>query len=97
MDQEAEYRRNQSRLLHARYRRNRCRMKVFLPLWFTFFTVMFLRSVVDRIGNFGWESSSPWAGLGFLAFGVCFWVFATLIQKIVLAYVRHTYGPDPGE
>lgn len=33
--------------------------------------------------------------MGFVLFGAMFWIFASLISKINLAYVRHTYGAEP--
>jgi len=38
-----------------------------------------------------------WDSLLFLAFGAGMWLFTSLIHGILLAYVRHTYGPEPAE
>lgn len=33
--------------------------------------------------------------MGFALFGAIFWIFASLISKLNMAYVRHTTDPNP--
>jgi hypothetical protein len=97
--EDPEYLRNRSRNLHASYRRNRRFSKWFLVFWTLLCTALFLISFIDSAAGLGWGYSwnDVWTSLGFLAFTGVFWLFAAAIQKILMAYVRHTYGPDPAD
>jgi hypothetical protein len=96
VDQEPAYLKNQSRRLHALYRRNRRFLNITVSLWEVSFLALFALAIIDRFGSMGWGYVEYlWPFLGFIVFGFVFWVFGTLIQKLNLAYVRHTYGPEP--
>ena len=96
MEQDPRYLQSQSRKLHALYRRNRRFMNIFVSLWSVTFLSLFLLATVDRIGSLEWGYSEDlWIFMGFVLFGAIFWIFASLISKLNLAYVRHTYGPEP--
>ena len=96
MTQDPEYLRMQSKRLHALYRRNRRFLNVWVLLWTVCFTVLFGAAVLDRVGAYGWGYSDDlWAFVAFVLFAPCFWTFSTLIMKFNIAYVRHTYGPEP--
>lgn len=97
MQQDPAYLQNQSRRLHALYRRNRRFMNWVVVIWAAFFFFRFAAALVDRLFDLGWGYAAVdvWASAGFVAFAGAFWVFASLIQKLNLAYIRHTYGPDP--
>ena len=71
---------------------------VTLVLWSACFITLFGVAAIDRIGAFGWGYSGDiWVFLGFAAFAPCFWLFATLILNINLAFIRHTYGDEPSD
>lgn len=96
MAQDSRYLQNQSRRLHALHRRNRRFLNIFVTLWLVAFLSLFLLATVDRIGAFEWGYSDDlWIFVGFALFGAIFWIFASLILKLNLAYVRLTYGPEP--
>jgi len=96
MDQDPRYLQNQSRRLHALYRRNRRYLNIFATLWSGAFLFLSLLATVDRIGALEWGYADDlWIFMGFVLFGAMFWIFASLISKLNLAYVRHTYGPEP--
>lgn len=96
MKQDPLYLQNQSRRLHALYRRNRRFLNIFATLWSAAFLSLFLLATVDRIGAFEWGYSDDlWIFMGFALFGAVFWIFASMISKLNMAYVRHTYGPEP--
>ncbi len=96
MKQDPLYLQNQSRRLHALYRRNRRFLNIFATLWSVAFLSLFLLATVDRIGAFEWGYSDDlWIFMGFALFGAIFWIFASLISKLNMAYVRNTYGPEP--
>lgn len=96
MDQEPEYLKNQSRRLHALYRRNRRFLNISVSLWEISFLTLFGIAMIDRLASMGWGYADDlWPFLGFIVFGIGLWIFTTLIQKINLAYIRHTYGPEP--
>ena len=96
MRQDPEYLRNQSRALHARYRRNRKFINVFASIWISVFGLLFCGAVLDWIAGAHWGLANQMLDfLAFAVFGVLIWCFHTLIAKLGLAYVRHTYGPDP--
>lgn len=96
MKQDPAYLETQSRRLHAQYRRNRLFLNLFLSLWTTCFVVLFATAVVDRAGSYGWGYSDDMLVFaGFVLLAPCFWAFSTVIMKFNLAYIRHTYGPEP--
>ena len=96
--QDPTYLRNQSLQLHTRYRRNRRFLNVSVLIWIALFATLAVIALIDRIASLGWGyASDMWTFAGFAAFAPCFWVFSTLIAKANLAYIRHTYGPDPNE
>lgn len=96
MKQDPEYLKNQSRSGHARYRWNRAYLNATTLSWAALFALLFLVALLDRIAEAGWGFADHlWGFLGSSAFGLCLWVFGTLIQKLILSYVRHTYGPEP--
>ncbi|MFN3943943.1 MAG: hypothetical protein ACK4K7_03305 [Allosphingosinicella sp.] len=98
MKQDPIYLSNQSRALHRLYRRNRRFLNWSVFLWSTIFATLALAGTIDQVFGIGWGFSprDVLVLLGFIAFGGVFWVFATLIAKINLRYIRHTYGPEPG-
>jgi hypothetical protein len=94
--QDPEYLKNQSRRGHARYRWYRAYLNAVTMIWTALFGVLFLIALADRITGSEWGFESYMLKfLGFLGFGLAAWVINTLIQKLILAYVRHTYGPEP--
>jgi hypothetical protein len=97
VEQDPVYLRNQSRRLHNLYRRNRRFLNGFAILWCLAFGALLMAALLDRATGLGWgfSPSDPLNFLGFLAFAGVFWLFSTIIAKINLAYVRHTYGPEP--
>ena len=97
--QDPEYLRTQSRYLHRLYRRNWQFARGFLILWSMFFFGWFAVAAADRIGGFQWGFSQRdiSSSLLFLAGGAGLWLFMGLIHGILLAYVRHTYGPERSE
>ncbi|SFF78828.1 hypothetical protein SAMN05518801_101531 [Novosphingobium sp. CF614] len=98
MQQNPEYLQNQSRRLHARYRRNRTLINVFTSIWIIVFTLLFCGAVLDWIVGAHWGLESQMLDfLAFAAFGALVWCFQTLIANLGLAYLRHTYGSDPND
>jgi hypothetical protein len=97
--QDPEYLRSRARQLHASYRRSRRLLNFFVACWVVFFTGRFLVAMADWMGKLGWgyTTADIWGSLGFVAFAGFFWLFATAIRSMMLAYIRHTYGPDPTE
>lgn len=96
--QDPAYLRNQSRYLHALYRRKRRFLNIAAPTWFALFLSLTSVGLIDRAARFGWGfAEEMWTFAGFAAFAPCLWVFVTLIAKMNLAYIRHVYGPDPCE
>lgn len=96
MKQDPEYLRNQSRRIHAQYRRNRALSNILTSIWVVVFGALFCGSVLD------WALSARWglagqmrAFAGFVFFGSAVWCFQTAVAKVILAYARHTYGPEP--
>ena len=72
------------------------RPNVFTPLWATIFILLFLAAAIDRSLQMNWGlANEVWMFLGFIVATPVFWVFASLVHKFNLAYVRHTYGPEP--
>jgi len=97
--QDPSYLKNRSRALHKSYRRNRRFLNVFLVVWSAVFAALALAATIDWMAALGWGFSprDVWAFLGFAVFGSVVWVFATLIAKMNLRYIKLTYGPDPSE
>jgi hypothetical protein len=97
--QDPEYLRNQSRYLHRMYRRNWRFTRWFLLLWSLLCFGSFVVALADVTGNIGWgfTKTDIRKSLLFLAFGAGVWLFVKVIHSFLLAYVRHTYGPDPGD
>ena len=96
--QDPEYLKNQSRYLHARYRRNARFSKGFLCVWSIVLSVVLLASLLDVLLDFGW--GFQWRDVGgialFLLFGALYYGFFCLTQEAVLGMTRRMYGPDPG-
>jgi hypothetical protein len=97
--QDPVYLRNQSRALHRLYRRNRRFLKGSVILWLVSFTALALAGTIDHLFGLGWGFSphEVLVFVGFMVFGGVFWILVTLIAKINLRYIRHTYGPDPSD
>ncbi|MGV3513193.1 MAG: hypothetical protein ACO1OX_14425 [Novosphingobium sp.] len=71
-------------------------MSAFTPIWAGVFVVLFLGALIDRTFSKEWGLASElWTFLAFAMAAPVFWTFATLIHKANIAYVRHTYGPEP--
>jgi len=71
-------------------------LNIFTPLWAALFGILAVAAIIDRAFVIGWGLADDlWFFLGFVAAAPCFWMFATMIHKFNLAYVRHTYGPGP--
>ena len=70
-----------------------------MGIWVTVFTGLLIASIIDRVVGLGWGYSSrdAWGFALFVGGGAAFWLFAMLISKIVLRYVRMTYGPNPDD
>ncbi|WP_442680085.1 hypothetical protein ACSBM8_02420 [Sphingomonas sp. ASY06-1R] len=66
-------------------------------IWAAFFFIRFAAALLDRLLDLRWGYAAldVWASAGFIAFAGAFWIFASLIQSLNLAYIRHTYGPNP--
>ncbi|MCP9223051.1 hypothetical protein MKP08_09855 [Erythrobacter sp. LQ02-29] len=99
MKHDPTYLSSQSRALHRTYRRNRRFLNVAVVVWSAAFAALALAATIDWVASIGWGFSprDVWAFLGFAVGGGIFWVFATLIAKINLRFIRLTYGPDPSE
>ncbi len=98
MEQDPEYLKNQSRHHHARYRSKRAMINVFTAIWLFVFLSLFCGALLDWLIKAQWGLADQMLEfLAFGAFGVLVWLIQTLIAKLVLAYVRHTYGPDPSD
>ena len=99
MKEGPEYLRTQSRYLHRRYRRTWRFVRWFLLVWSLFFFGRFAVATLDVLGGFerGFTQRDIWNSLLFLAFGGGMWLFTSLIHGVLLAYVRHTYGPEPAD
>ena len=99
VEQDPAYLRNQSRNLHAMYRRNWTFISAFLFLWFAFFFGWCVVATLDAVAHLGWGFTDDDIrnSAMFLLFGGAFWAFAKLIHSLLLSYVRHTYGSDPAE
>jgi hypothetical protein len=94
--QHPEYLKNQSRYGHARYRRHRALLNIGTPIWLAIFMMLLAISAVDRAASLGWGyASHMWEFLAAIALGISSWIFNTAINNVLLAYTRHTYGPDP--
>lgn len=98
MQQDPRYRETQSRYLHAMYRRMKSMLDISTAGWGIVFLGLALAGLVDWLGSLGWGlAADSWTFAGFALFSPAFWVFGLIIIKINLAYVRHTYGPEPRE
>lgn len=97
MKHSPEYLRNQSRWLHASYRRNLRFANIFLLLWTIAFAGLLAASMFDRTAGMGWGFSSEDSRtfLLFVAAGGLLWLVLTIIRKFLLAYVRRGYGAEP--
>ncbi|WP_432768611.1 MAG: hypothetical protein HEQ22_14740 [Sphingopyxis sp.] len=85
MEQDSRYLQNQSRRLHALYRRNRRFLNIFVTSWLITFLSLFLLATVDRIGALEWGyADDMWVLMGFALFGAIFWIFASLMSKLNL-------------
>ena len=94
--QDPEYLKNQSRRGHAKYRWYRACLNAIAALWAGLFIVLFLVALVDKVATYDWGfATHMWSFLGFLTIGVCLWAVQRLILRLMLAYIRHTYGAEP--
>jgi len=61
-------------------------------------SIFFVFSIVDHLANLGFGlSQGMWVFLIVIILAPLFWVFNTGINKLILAYARHNYGPDPDD
>ena len=98
VDEDPEYLKNQSRYLHARFRRKRAMSNALAVIWFVAFMCLFLASVLDRVVHHHWGlADETWIFLGFACCGLLAWCADRVISKFMLKYIQHTYGPDPSE
>ena len=98
MRQDPEYLKNQSRRRHADYRWNRAYQNAVTALFVVIFGTLSVAALVDRLAGMEWGLAPHlWASVGFVAFVLGAWIVHRMIAKLILAYTRHTYGPDPGE
>lgn len=98
MEQDPEYLRNQRRHHHARYRLRRTMSNVFTAIWLFVFLALFCGALLDWLIEAQWGlADQMFEFLAFAAFGALVWLIHTLIAKLILAYVRHTYGADPSD
>lgn len=98
MRQNPEYLKNQSRQRHADYRWNRGYQNAITALFIAVFGTLFLTALIDRLVGAEWGFAPHlWVFAGFVAFTLGAWIVHRLMAKLILAYTRHTYGPDPGE
>ncbi|MCX7284669.1 MAG: hypothetical protein NTX28_11620 [Novosphingobium sp.] len=82
--------------MYALYRRRRRALNLFTPMWAAVFVLLFVGALVDHTFNKEWGLASElWTFLAFATAAPVFWIFTTLIHKANLAYIRHTYGPEP--
>jgi hypothetical protein len=96
MEQDPRFLQNQSRRLHALYRQIGRLVNIFTTLWLVTFLSLSAAGAVDRIGAFRWGYADDLSTyLLFALFAVGLWVFVRLILKLNLAYIHHTYGPEP--
>jgi hypothetical protein len=96
MEQSEEYRKNQRRHLHALQRWNGRFVRVFLAIWSIFFVGRMAAAALDLVAGLGWHFSAQtlWESAAFLAFGGGFWLFWAMIERLISAHVRRTYGAD---
>lgn len=98
MLQDPEYLKNQSRRRHADYRWNRAYQNGITALFVVIFGTLSLAALVDRLAGAGWGLAPHlWPSVGFVMFVLVAWIIHRLMTKLILAYTRRTYGPDPGE
>ena len=73
-------------------------LRWFVIIWLMFGVIITGAAVLNVFGDFGWGYGTReiWAGLLMLVFGCGFWVFATVISRLVLGVSRRLYRPDPG-
>lgn len=97
MNEDPRYLRNQSRAVHRRHRRNKRRLRWFAVLWLTTIVGLTAAAWLDVAAKLGWgyEPKDIWGGLLMIVFGGLFWVFANLVNDLVLAISRRLYGPEP--
>ncbi len=80
------------------YRRMKSTLHISAATWGIVFLGLSLAGFLDWLGSLGWGlAADSWSFVGFAVFAPAFWVFGMIIIKINLAYVRHTYGPEPGQ
>ena len=66
-------------------------------LWLTAVVALTGAAVLDIVADLGWgyEAKDVWGGLLMVVFGGAFWVFATVVNHVVLAISRRLYGTEP--
>ena len=95
--EDPRYLRNESRAAHRLHRRNTRVLRWMMVLWVGVFACVTGAAALDRIVDLGWgyEAKDVWGGLLMMAFGCGFWLFATFINHVVLAFSRRLFGPEP--
>ena len=97
MNEDPRNLRNESRSAHRLHRRNMRMLRWFMILWLTGFAALTGAAAIDVVAHVGWgyEAKDIWDGLLMIVFGCAFWVFATIINHVVLGISRRLYGPEP--
>jgi hypothetical protein len=97
MSEDPRYLRNQSRAVHRLHRRNKRSLRRITILWLAAFAVLTAAACLDVAAKLGWghEAKDVWGGLLMIVFGGLFWVFANLVNDLILAISRRFYGPEP--
>lgn len=97
MNEDPRHLRNESRSAHRLHRRNMRMLRWFMILWLIGFAALTGAAAIDVIAHVGWgyEAKDIWDGLLMIVFGCAFWVFATIINHVVLGISRRLYGPEP--
>ena len=96
--QHPEYLKNQSRQGHARCRRSQAWSNAMTIIWLIITLSLFGAALIDWVARLQWGlAEAKWVFFGGAIFGVVCWCVNRAINKIILAYIRHTYGPDPSE
>jgi hypothetical protein len=98
MEQDPEYLKNQSRRGHERYRRRRVWIDTMTVLVVAVASFMLFLAISDKVAGFGWGYANYiWFYFCVIGAALANWFFQTLVEKVILAYVRHAYGPEPME
>lgn len=97
MTEDPRYLRNESRAAHRGHGRTRRMLRWTVVFWLILAAAFTAAAAADVLLNLGWgyEARDVWGGLLMMAFGCGFWLFATFINHVVLAYSRRLFGPEP--